>query len=264
MDDSEKLAEIEQRISESIRLSLTASKDELFAIMQQSSEEFLLAALRNPELDEKHLQVLLKRRGLPEKIFGAIYASKRLIDSYAVKYSLVCHPETPAHISLTLLPHLYLFDILKICFLPGSTQDQRLAAERTIVQRIPTQPLGNKLTLARRGTSLIAEAILRLGDPQTLAVCLDNPRLKEGSVYQFLTSSASNAETISIVARNCRWKSRPNIILAILKNPRTPAIWFNLFLSGLSNKLLRDLQATPRLSTTQKELIRQALLGRGK
>lgn len=257
VEGSAKNAPVDQNLSHGFRYALTADKDQLFTIVQTADEDVLKAALRNPSLDEHHLQNLLKRRGLGE-IPAAIYASKRLIESYLVKFALVCHPETPSHIVLTLLPLLFILDLLKLCQIPGITSDARLAAERSIIQRMPTQPLGTKLTLAHRGSATVVEALLREGHQNVLEACLDNPHLKEGSLYQFLTSAQANAESISVVARHNRWKSRPNIRLAILKNPRTPAIWFTIFLPGLPPATLRDLLASPRLTFAQKELVRQA------
>lgn len=245
-----------QSQAEALVNALTADKDRLFLVIQDQREEVLLAALRNPCFDHQHLLVLLKRRELGS-VITAIYAGKRLIEAYSVKCVLVAHPDTPPHIAQTLLPLLYIFDLLKLCHIPGVSADIRLAAERKIVQQIPTQPLGNKLTLARRGTAAILDALLREGLQNVVEVCLDNPHLKEGSLHQFLASSHATAEAVSMVARNSRWKSRPNIRLAILKNPRTPLIWFTTFLPGLPAGTLRDLLASPRLTFAQKELVRQ-------
>lgn len=248
---------MDQNLSNSLRAALTADKDRLFSVVQDASADVLLAALRNPALDELHLLTLLKRRGLGEMPL-IIYNNKRLIESYQVKFELIRHPETPSHIVLTLLPLLYVFDLLKLCQMPGINADVHLGAERNIIKRLPTQPLGNKLTLARRGTAAVVEALLREGAPNVVEACLDNPHLKEGSVYQFLSSAQATAETVSMVARSSRWKGRPNIRLAILKNPRTPAIWFTMFLPGLPAPTLRDLLSSPRLTIAQKELVRQA------
>lgn len=237
--------------------ALTAEKDRLFSVIQDRREEVLLSALRNPNLDHQHLLTLLKRREL-EAVITAIYASKRLIEAHSVKFALVAHPDTPIHIVQTLLPLLYIFDLLKLCLIPGISADIHLAAERKIVQQMPTQPLGNKLTLARRGTTAILDALLREGLHNVVEVCLGNPHLKEGSLHQFLASSHATAEAVSMVARNIRWKCRPNIRLAILKNPRTPLIWFTTFLPGLPAATLRDLLASPRLTFAQKELVSKA------
>ncbi len=242
--------------AEALVEALTAGKDRLFSVIRDHREEVLIAALRNPELDSRHLLALLKRREI-EAVITAIYAGKRVMEAYAVKFALVAHPDTPVHIAQTLLPLLYVFDLLKLCTLPGISADIRLAAERKIVQQIPTQPLGNKSTLARRGTAAILDALLREGGQNVLEACLDNPRLKEGSLHQFLASSLATAEAVSTVARNSRWKNRPNIRLAILKNPRTPLICYTAFLPGLSTATLRDLLASPRLTSAQKELLRQ-------
>jgi hypothetical protein len=262
MDDSAKIAENDQNLSLRLHHALTIGKDELFQILQGQPVEVVITALRNPAFDDRHLLVLLKQRGLPEEVFSAIYAAKRLLESSPVKFALVTHPETPSHIAATLLAQLTLFDLVKICLIPGISPDHRVAAERSIIQRIPSQPLGNKMTLARRGTSAVVEALLREGLPPLVEACLDNPHLKEGSVHQFITASTSTAETISMVARNGRWKGRPNIRLAILKNPRTPAIWFTMFLPGLPQSTIKDLLSVPRLTSAQKELLRQALGGR--
>lgn len=262
MDDSAKIAVIDQNLSQQLQRALTANKDELFQIMQEFSGEALLASLRNQALDENHLLTLFKRRGLPDELFAALYAGKRLCDNHSVKFALACHPEAPSHIVATLLPQLNVFELLKICIIPGMPPDHRLAAERNIIQRIPTQPLGNKLTLARRGTSAVVEALLREGLPLVVEACLDNPHLKEGSIHQFIASPKSTAETISMIARHGRWKGRPNIRLAILKNPRTPTIWFTMFLPGLPQGTLRELLSSSRLTFAQKELVRQAGHGR--
>lgn len=240
--------------------ALTADKDRLFNVIRNSREEVLLAALRNPSLDHQHLLALLKRREIGA-VITALYAGKRLLEAYSVKFALVAHPDTPCHIAQALLPLLYIFDLLKLCLLPGVSADIHLAAERKIIQQISAQPLGNKLTLARRGTVAILDALLRDGGQNLLEACLDNPHLKEGSLYQFLASSHATAESVSMVARNSRWNSRPNIRLAILKNPRTPLVWFTVFLPGLPSATLRDLLASPRLTLAQKELVRQARPG---
>jgi hypothetical protein len=259
MECRAKNAGIDQNLSLILQRALNADKDELFLVMQELQPEVLQAALRNPQMDENHLLALLKQRGLSEEIFSVIYAAKRLMENHQVIYALVIHPETPTHISHALLPRLTIFELIKVCQIPGVSPDHRLGAERAIIQRLSTQPLGNKLTLARRGTAGVVEALLKEGIPALVEACLDNPHLKEGSVHQFITSSVSTAETISIIARSSRWKGRPNIRLAILKNPRTPAIWYTVFLPALPPATIRELLSVPRLTTVQKDLLRQAM-----
>jgi hypothetical protein len=259
MEDVAKIAGSDQNLSLGRQRALTADKDELFQLLQGQPAEVLLAAVRNPAFDEHHLLALMKQRELPQALFTAVYANKHLLESSQAKFALIINPDIPAHIAATLLPLLNIFELLKICLMPGITPDQRILAERVIIQRLPTQPLGNKITLARRGTAGIVESLLREGVPSLVEACLDNPHLKEGSVHQFITASTSTAETISMVARSGRWKGRPNIRLAILRNPRTPTIWYTLFLPGLPQSTIKELLSVPRLTFAQKELVRQTL-----
>lgn len=246
-----------------IHRGLNGSKEELFSLMERPSPDILRAALRNPALDEAHLLALLRHTGLHPDLFTLLHQQHEPpAGNYQVLLALVQHAETPAHIVSTLLPRLYLFDLLKICSTPGVPQDQKTAAERAIIQRVPTQPLGNKLTLARRGTAAIAETLLKEGQPQVVAACLDNPHLKEGALHQFINSAAATAETISQIARHNRWQHRPELQQAILKNPRTPAIWFTLFLPRLPRSVVKNLALSPRLTPQQKLLVAEALGGK--
>jgi hypothetical protein len=259
MPDAAKIADADQNLSLRLQHALTAGRDELFPLLQGQPVEVLLAIVRNPAFDEHLLLALMKQRDLPPAVFTMVCANKGLIESSQVRCALLVNPGMPSHIASTLLPQLTVFELLRICLIPGLTPDQRLSAERVIIQRIGTQPLGNKLTLARRGTAAIVESLLREGLPPLVAACLDNPHLKEGSVHQFITGPTSSAETISMVARSGRWRCRPNIRLAILKNPRTPTIWYTMLLPGMPQSTIRELLSVPRLTFAQKELVRQAL-----
>lgn len=164
---------------------------------------------------------------------------------------------------LALLPHLYLFELLDLCILPGTTPDQRLAAERVIQQRLPALELGNKLALARRAPPGILAALLRGGDARCVETCLNNPHLQEAAILQFLSRPAATPETISMVARHSRWQQRPNLRQAILNNPRTPVVWFTLWLPTLRTPDLNRLLAGRRLTAAQKRSVTAELRGRG-
>jgi hypothetical protein len=247
-----------------LQKALTATAEELFQIMQDPAPEVLRTALKNRQLTEEHLLALLKRRDLPEDLLKAIHQRSNSSASHRLQLALVRNPATPGPIVLSLLPHLYLFELLDLCLLPGTTPDQKLAAEQQIIKRMPTVPLGNKLTLARRAPPSLLGELLRNGEPQVFAICLDSPRLKEVSVLQFLHSPHANAESISAIARHPRWKSRPNLRLAILRHPRTPAVWFTVLLPQLNRSELQTLASSNRLSPQQKTLVQDELHKRQK
>jgi len=239
--------------------ALTAGSEELFQLILDPAPEVLRALLKNPQLDEEHLLALLKRRDLSEDLLRTIGLKEREQSSHRLKLALVKNPATPGPVILGLLPHLHLFELVTICFLPGVTPDQKVAAERNIIQRLPNLELGHKITLARRATSDVVAAILKEGTSPLMEPCLNSPRLKEVAVLQFLSGATATAETISMIARHPRWQSRPNLRLAILRNHRTPAIWFTLFLPKLRRPDLNNLLAGRRLTPAQKQLVQDEL-----
>ncbi len=239
--------------------ALTAGRDELYSFIHDTRPEVLFATLKNPHLCEEHLLVLLKRRDLPEDLLKSIHRRADPERSHRLLFALAKNPATPGPTLLAILPHLHLFEVLNLCILPGTTPDQRFAAEQQIVKRLPTTPLGNKITLARRGTTAVISALVNGGEPQVFAACLDNSALREVDLLQFLNKAGARAETISQIARHPRWRGRPNLRLAILKNPHTPPIWYTLFLPQLSKGDLQALAASRRLDSVRKNLVAEEM-----
>jgi len=241
--------------------ALTESGEELLQIVRQAPPEILQAALRNPALAENHLSALLKRRDLGEDLIKNICKLTLTGTSHNLKVAIARNPNTPAPQLLAILPQLHLFELLNLCLLPEITPDQKVAAERVIIQRLPLTPLGNRLTLARRATSALLEALIKEGDPRLVEICLANPRLKEGTLFQFVRSGAATAETISMIARSPRWQNRPTLREAILSNPKTPLVWFTLWLPGMKLPEIKRLVLSNRLTVAQKKAVEERLKG---
>jgi len=241
-----------------------ASALEILALLRETDPDILTTLLRNRNLEEEHLRALLKRRDLPPEIPTLIHKRHFQHPSRALLLALAANNATSGHLLRQLLPRLRLFELVNLCYLPGVTPDQRMAAERTILQRLPTTPLGNKMTLARRATPTVVAALLQEGDPATFEICLNSPRLKEAAVFQFLKSARANAATLSMVARHSHWNQRPNLRRAILNNTRCPNIWFQLWLPKLPVAALQQLRANRQLPAPHKKLIAQQLKARGR
>ncbi|WP_298266405.1 hypothetical protein [Geobacter sp.] len=256
-------APLDRELSLRLHHALTCGKEELFQVMLDPAMEVLGAALRNPALDENHLLALLGRLDLTEEFLKAVARHGAVAESHQLKVALVRNPATPAAVSLPLLPHLYLFELATLAELPGTTPDQRLAAERAIIQRLPTTPLGNRITLARRATATVLDALMKEGDVRVVEPCLANPRLKEASVFQLAASPRASGEAIAAVARSPRWASRPNLKGAILKNPNTPLPLFGALLAAAPVHELRNLAESGRLTGERKRLAEEELRRRG-
>jgi len=243
--------------------ALTAQGERLYTLLHHHDPDILKALLRNPRISDDQLLIVLMRRDLTEDLVTAIYKRTENNRSHRILLAIARNPAVSGPIIRNILPYLRLFELLDICLLPGGSPDQKLAAERVILQRIPTAPLGHKMTLARRGTATIATALLKEGNGQIVDVCLSNPRLNEAAVFQFLRGGSAKAETISMVARHERWKQRPNIQTAILKNAKTPDIWFTLWLPKLSRPLFLQLEQSLKNHPGKKRLIQAEKQRRG-
>ena len=185
-----------------LQKALEADAEQLFQVLQDPAMEVLRTSLRNRQLNEDHLITLLRRRDLSEDLLKAIYQHDQVKRSHRLKLELVKNPNTPSAVVLSILPHLHLFELVNLCYIPGVTPDQKFAAERAILQRLPSTELGNKMTLARRATAQVVGEMLKSGEQPLVEICLANPRLREVAILQFLNSAAASAETISMVARH--------------------------------------------------------------
>ncbi|MEA3464989.1 MAG: hypothetical protein U9R29_03090 [Thermodesulfobacteriota bacterium] len=241
-----------------LKQALTAPGDNLREVLHDSSAEVLHALLKNVSLNEDHLIQLLQRRDLTSSLLKSITKHK-LSQNLRITVAIIRNPAISPALVKQLMGKVPLFELLNLCTLPGQSADIRIAAEHTISQRLPQEPLGNKISLARRATATLLLPLLKEGHPQIVEASLDNPRLQESSIFQFLSSSGASAQTISAVARHPRWCSRKNLQRAILKNRHTPQVWYIHFLPKLPMKEAQNLLYSSRLHSKQKVWIKEFL-----
>src|SRR5580765_1890165 len=141
--------------------------------------EDLASLLHNPALDETQLCLLLNRKDIPAEVLEEVARRKPLLKNYRVKRALAFHPRTPRLVNLRLIRELYLMDLVQLTLLPGTSTELKRIAEEQLVARVPQLPLGQKITLARRGTARVTGALLADGHTQVLSIALDNPGLTE-------------------------------------------------------------------------------------
>lgn len=241
-----------------LKKALTTDVNGLKNVLNDPSAEVLHAALKNISLTEEHLLLLLKRQDLSSDILKTISKHKSG-QSHQVTVSIICNAALPPALAKQLMSKLRLFELFNLCILPGQSSDIRIAAERSICQRLPTEPLGNKISLSKRARSNLLLPLLKEGHPHIIEACLENSRLQESAVFQFLTSGATSPETISMVARHQRWSRRKNLQRAILKCHHTPQVWFIHFLPHLPTMEVRNLLHSNHLKTNQKQWIQDFL-----
>jgi len=223
--------------------ALVATGGELATLLYHPAPDVLLALLDNPALDETQLGLLLQRKDLPGEILEEVARRKALLKNYQVKRALAFHPRTPRVTSLRLLRDLYLMDLVQVSLSPGISAELRRNAESQVVARLPQLPLGQKITLARRGPARVAGELLAEGNTQVLAAVLDNANLNEAQVLRVLAREKLSPAVVLAIAQHRKWSVSYNVRLALVRNSNAPLSAILAFLPQLTVSDLRELAA---------------------
>jgi hypothetical protein len=66
-----------------------------------------------------------------------------------------------------------------------------------------------------------------------------------------------------MIARHPRWGGRRNVRLSVLRNPRTPLVWFVAFLPSFPVVDLKRLLHSQKIVDLQREAVREEMEKRG-
>ena len=223
--------------------ALSAGGEELAALLHHPAAEVLLALLDNPALDEAQLCLLLDRKDLPGEVLEEIGRRKALLKNYRVKRALAFHPRVPRLAGLRIIRELYLMDLMQLALLPSTPAELKRSAEDQLMARLPQLPLGQKITLGRRGPARVAGALIADGHVQVLAVALDNPLLTEAQVLKELSREKLPIAVIPAIAQHRKWSHTYNVRLALVRHPSSTLSTILGYLPELTVSDLRELVA---------------------
>ncbi|HKW64134.1 MAG TPA: hypothetical protein VJN89_16400 [Candidatus Acidoferrum sp.] len=246
--ERESIAQVRERAG-------AATGDELAALLHHPSADVLLALLDNPALDESHLCLLLERKDLPGEVLEEVGKRKPLLKSYRVKKALCFHPRGPRLVTLRLIRDLYLMDLVQLALSPAVPAELKRNAEEQLVARLPQIPLGQKITLARRGPARVAGALLTEGHPQIVSVVLDNPYLTEAQILKSLSREKLPAPVVPAIIHHRKWSISYNIRIALLRQPSAPLATILSYLPQLTVSDLRELAAPGIVPETLRRYI---------
>jgi len=211
--------------------------------LRDDSPDSLRELAQSPTLNEEQLILLLARKDLPGELIEEIAQRKPLLRSYTVKKALVLHPHTPRIVSLRMLRDLYLMDLVQLTLTPGALAELKRNAEEQLIARLPQLPLGQKVTLARRGPGRVAGALLAEGHEQVLSIVLDNTNLTEAHVLKALSRPKITPRVVEAVSRHAKWSHRYNVRLALVRQPSTTLSTVLAYLPELTVSDLKELIA---------------------
>jgi hypothetical protein len=240
----------------------SACGEELKALVYESGEEVLLAMLENPNFEEPHVTLLLNRLDLPANVIDALAAQPKWLSSEGVGFRLACHPHTPKRIALATVRQLYLFDLVRLSLLPSAPADIKRVAEEVIIARVPHLPIGQKLTLARRGPSRVAGAVLEKGHAQAIKAALNNSFLTESQVLKVLAKAGVPERVIAAIAQHPKWACQYSVRMALVRNAHTPVPCVLALLPHLNLHDLKEIAGLQDLAPHLRKYIDQELVRR--
>lgn len=223
--------------------ALAATGEELAALLHSDDEDVLFALLKNPTLAETDIALLLARNNLPAALIEEICQRREWLKTYAIKKALACHPHTPRLVTMRLLRELYLMDLVQIALLPGVSAELKRNAEDQLNTRLPQLPLGQKITLGRRGPARVAGLLLAEGHPLVVPVALDNSHLTAAQVLKVLAREGVPESVVHAIAQHRKWSCDYNVRLALVRNPATTLAVSLSYLPELTVSDLSELAA---------------------
>jgi hypothetical protein len=166
---------------------------------------------------------LLKRRDLPASVLQDLAKNTEALKLRAVLVAMICHPRTPRFISLPASRTLHTFELLTVALRPAVPADLALASEQSILDRLENTSLGERISLAKRGSTRIAERLLRDPELTVVELALLNSHLIEACVVRTLMIDEEVDERfVQLVANHPKWSLRTDVRAALLRNPKTP------------------------------------------
>ena len=103
----------------------------------------------------------------------------------------------------------------------------------------PKEPVGFRISLARRPIQRLIERLLFDPEPRVVQAVLANPRVPEAEVVKLAASRRATPEVLEAIAEDDRWIARYPIKLALVNNHATPS---RLVLGLLPHLMVQDLR----------------------
>jgi hypothetical protein len=235
---------------------------ELEGMVHSQLAEEVRAAAMDRRMTEDLALTLLTRRDLQGIVLEELSRNMTVMKHRKVIVGLVCHPRTPRYVSLPITRRLYTFELMKIALLPPVPTDVKMLAEEAIMGRLGTISSGERLALARQGSTRIAASLLADPEARVTEAALLNSRLTEQNVVKALMREDVPEHLVHAVCRHHKWSLRKEVQIALLKNRHTPLGRAAYFAGMLSAVALQDVLANARLKEEVKEFIEEELAKR--
>ncbi len=223
--------------------------------------DVLRGVAASSRLTEDLALALLARRDLPHQAIVDLSKNGAVMKHRKVIVALVSHPRAPRHVSLPIARHLYTFELMQLALTPALAADLKMNIEEALIARMESISSGERLTLARRGSTRVAATLLTDPDERVMLAALDNPYMTEAWIVKALMRDDAPVPLVHAVCRHAKWSLRRDIQVGLLRNDNTPMARAIALAEKLPSQVLRDILHHSRLQANVKTYL-LALLDR--
>ena len=210
-------------------------------------------------LNEDLVLALLDRHDLPPETLERLSQDAAALKSRKVSVALAAHPRVPRHLALRLIRRFHTFDLMRFALLPAVATDLKRAADNQLVARLASVTLGERLTLARRGSQAVSAELLLDKESRVAQTALENARLTEPAVIKAIMRPNARPALVETICHHSKWSIRREIRIALLRSPYTPLARALEFARNLPPPMLRDILHVSQLPEKIKTYLRDDL-----
>jgi hypothetical protein len=171
--------------------------------------------------------------------------------------AMASHLGTPRRISLRIIRELYTFELMQFALRPTAAADLKRIADELLLSRISSITLGERISLARRSSTVVAAGLLLDKEPQVWQLALENARLTEAAIVKALQCPTGTRAFVETVSHHAKWSARHEVQVALLRNAHTPLAKAHEFARRVPARQLRDILHASRLPERIKSQLRK-------
>ena len=228
-------------------------------LLSSQDPTVLRGVASSARLTEDLALTLLNRRDLPPQVLEDVSRNGTAMRHRKVLLAVVQHPRTPRHVTLPITRHLYTFELMQLALLPTFAADLKVAVEETLIGRLETISSGERMSLARRGSTRLAAALLTDPETRVIEAALDNPYLTEVWVVKNLMRDDAPHAFVHAAGGHKKWSLRRDVQIALLRNQHTPLARAIAIAGALPVQVVRDVLHHSRLQSNIKGYLAEQL-----
>jgi hypothetical protein len=202
---------------------------------------------------------ILKDRDRATEVIEQISRNTAVMKSRKVRVALAAHPRAPRRVALRLIRELYTFDLMLFALFPAVAADLKRVADELLVARLASITLGERISLARRSSTMVVAALLLDKEARVWQTALENPRLSESALVKALLRPGATPAFVTAVCHHAKWSVRPEVRCALLRNESVPLARALEFARRIPPGQLRDILHASRLPEKSKNYLREQL-----